>query len=46
MGHAKLMKPERCLYAKPRQGDVARIDQAFAGGAGGLDALDSEALER
>jgi integrase len=31
MGHAELTTTERYLHAKPRHGDVARLDRAFTG---------------
>jgi len=42
MGHAKLTTTERYLHAKPRHGDVARLDRAFAGRAGELERLEAE----
>jgi len=38
MGHSKLTTTERYLHAKPRHSDVARLDRAFAGSAGEVDA--------
>lgn len=46
MGHAKLATTERYLHAKPRHGDVARLDRAFTGRADELGALHPEATER